>query len=131
MSAEEKPVLAPHNLPTSLRSSPERTEEVCVQTESLARGHLQTPNSNLPLDLILPVLLGCAYSGTRCQDHICKGLQKYMGRIPGSWLDRQPGWPSLLCGDPSEAGETEGAGTEARAPGSGCGVEGNWEVRGE
>lgn len=73
MSAEEKPVLAPHNLPTSLRSSPERTEEVCVQTESLARGHLQTPNSNLPLDLILPVLLGCGI---------------FRNQVPGSHLQR-------------------------------------------
>lgn len=76
MSAEEKPLLAPHDRPTSLHSSPGGAEEVCVQTAGLARGHLETPNSNLPLDLILPVLLGCGI---------------FQNQVPGSHLQRAPG----------------------------------------
>lgn len=74
MSAEEKPVLL-MIIPTSLHSSPERVEEVCEQTAGPARGHLETPNSNFPLDLILPVLLGCGI---------------FQNQVPRSHLQRVP-----------------------------------------
>ena len=91
VSAEEKPVLDPHDRSTSLHSSPGGAEEVCVQTSGLAREHLETPNSNLPLDFILPVLLGCGI---------------FQNQVPRSHLQRAPGIHGedarLMLGQPAQ-----------------------------
>lgn len=75
----------------------EQGRSVC-RLQAQTWGHLESPAATSSLTSSFQSYQGVAYSGTRYQDYICKGLQKYMGRIPGPCWDRQPSQPACSVG---------------------------------
>lgn len=92
MPTKEKPVLDSQISAVNVRQQ----GDFCLYTAGPDRG-IQRPlaaTSLLTSSFWPSQSVTC--SGTRCQNHICKGLQEYMGRTLGLYWDRPPSQPGSV-----------------------------------